>query len=177
MSKIIVGADTETQDELLKTAGYSWKYGKGKILCTALYYANEDKVSVLAGIHNENSPYTAEERVQQNIEVISLLKNPDVILVGANIIYDLGFWLYEYEMSTFEVKCSFIDVLQAEHILDENTMCTLDTLSWKYLYGQTVFRFQIIHISNFCLSLTEHKENRTHFLCLRLTNISCHKQT
>ena len=38
MSKIVIGADTETQDELLKTTGYSWKYGKGKILCTALYY-------------------------------------------------------------------------------------------------------------------------------------------
>lgn len=138
MAKIIVGADTETQDELLKTAGYSWKYGKGKILCTALYYADEDKVNVIAGIHNESSPYTAEERVQQNAEIVALLKNPDVILVGANIIYDLGFWLYEYGMSTFDVKCSFIDVLQAEHILDENTMCTLDTLSWKYLkYGKT----------------------------------------
>ena len=55
MSKIVIGADTETQDELLKTAGYSWKYGKGKILCTALYYEAEDKVEVIPGLYNENN--------------------------------------------------------------------------------------------------------------------------
>lgn len=37
MSKEVIGLDIETVDPLLKTAGYSWKYGQGKILCTALY--------------------------------------------------------------------------------------------------------------------------------------------
>ena len=62
MSKIVIGADTETDDPLLKTAGYSWKYGQGKILCTSLYYENEDRTEVLAGLHNENCPFTKEER-------------------------------------------------------------------------------------------------------------------
>ena len=111
MSKIIIGADTETQDELLKTAGYSWKYGKGKILCTALYYEADDRVEVIAGLHNENSNSSEEERRKGNDKIKAILQNPDVCIVGANIMYDLGFWLYEYGMSTYEVKCSFVPSL------------------------------------------------------------------
>lgn len=134
MSKIIVGADTETVDELLKTSGYSWKYNKGYILDTSLYYEAEDKIKIIAGLHNENCPYTEEERKEQNEEIISLLKNPNVCIIGANILYDIGWWLYEYNMTTYDVKCSFVDVLQAEHILDEFVKeCNLDRLSYKYL--------------------------------------------
>lgn len=137
MSKRIIGLDIETYDPLLKTAGYSWKYGQGYILNTALYYEDEDRVAVVAGIHNGNCPYDEQARRQHNSVIASLLKSTDVILVGANIIYDLGWLLYEYGMSTYDVKCSFIDVLQAEHILDEFTQCSLDSVSWKYLrYGK-----------------------------------------
>lgn len=143
MSKIVIGADTETHDELLKTAGYSWKYEKGKILCTALYYEAEDRIEVIAGLHNENSNYSEEERTQGNNKIKALLQNPDVCIVGANIMYDLGFWLYEYGMSTYDIKCSFVDVLQAEHILDEFGKHSLETLSWKYLkYGKTKDRIE-----------------------------------
>lgn len=137
--KIIVGADTETVDELLKVSGYSWKYGKGYILDTSLYYEATDEIKVIAGLHNENCPYTEEERKKQNEEMISLLKNPDVCIVGANILYDIGWWLYEYKMTTYDVKCSFVDILQAEHILNEFvTECNLDKLAYKYLkYGKT----------------------------------------
>ena len=134
MSKIVVGADTETVDELLKTSGYSWKYNKGYILDTSLYYEAEDKIKIISGLHNENCPYTEEERKEQNKEIISLLKNPNVCIVGANILYDIGWWLYEYNMTTYDVKCSFVDILQAEHILDEfEVECSLDKLSYKYL--------------------------------------------
>ena len=134
MSKIIVGADTETVDELLKTSGYSWKYNKGYILDTSLYYEAEDKIKIISGLYNENCPYTEEERKEQNKEIISLLKNPNVCIVGANILYDIGWWLYEYNMTTYDVKCSFVDILQAEHILDEFVVeCSLDKLSYKYL--------------------------------------------
>lgn len=134
MAKIVVGADTETVDELLKTSGYSWKYNKGYILDTSLYYEAEDKIKIISGLHNENCPYTEEERKEQNKEIISLLKNPNVCIVGANILYDIGWWLYEYNMTTYDVKCSFVDILQAEHILDEFVVeCSLDKLSYKYL--------------------------------------------
>ena len=143
MSKIVIGADTETDDPLLKTAGYSWKYGQGKILCTSLYYENEDRTEVLAGLHNENCPFTKEEREAQAKKMISILKNPNVCLIGANIIYDIGWWCYEYNMSTFDIKCSFVDCLQAESILNEFDIHSLETVSWKYLrYGKTKDRIE-----------------------------------
>lgn len=143
MAKRIVGLDIETVDPLLKTAGYSWKYGQGYILNTALYFEAEDKISVVAGINNDNCPYSRANREINNSIIKRLLKNPDVAIVGANLQYDIGWLLYEYKMTTYDVKCSFIDVLQAEHILNENSMDSLDTLSWKYLkYGKKKERIE-----------------------------------
>ena len=143
MAKIVIGADTETYDPLLKKQGYSWKYGQGHILCTALYYEAEDRIEVLAGLHNENCPYTRAQRLEQNQKIRALLTNPDVRLVGANITYDIAWWLYELGMSTYEVKCSFIDVLIAERFLNEFDTPDLEKLSWKYLkYGKTKQRVE-----------------------------------
>lgn len=142
MTKLI-GIDCETVDNLLKTSGWSWKYNQGYILNTALYYAETDTVKVIAGLHNDNCPYTEKERINHNKEIISLLQDENVVLVGANLLYDLGWLLSEYGMSTYDVKCRQIDVLQAEHILNEFSMDTLDTLSWKYLkYGKTKERIE-----------------------------------
>ena len=138
MSKITVGLDIETYDPLLKTAGYSWKYNQGFILNTALYFEAEDRVDVIAGNHNQNSPFTDGERHTKNRKIVELLQNPDVQIVGANLQYDIGWLLDEYGMTTYDVKCSFIDVLQAEAILDEFGTHSLETVSWKYLkYGKT----------------------------------------
>lgn len=135
---IVVGADTETIDPLMKTCGYSWKYNKGCILDTSLYYEETDEVKVIAGLYNQNCPYSTEERQKANDEVIALLKNPDVLIVGANLMYDIGWWLYEYKMTVFEVKCRFFDVLSAESVIDEYSNTNLDKLSYKYLkYGKT----------------------------------------
>ena len=143
MSKIICGLDCETYDPLLKTAGYSWKYNEGYILNTALYFEEEDRLEVIAGTHNKNCPFCEEDRIFQNRKIMGLLMNPDVILVGANIIYDLGWLLYEYGLSTYDVQCSFIDVLQAESILDEFGMHSLESVSRKYLkYGKTKDRIE-----------------------------------
>ena len=143
MPKIIVGLDCETYDPLLKTAGYSWKYNEGYILNTALYFEEEDRLEVIAGTHNKNCPFCEEDRIFQNRKIMGLLMNPDVILVGANIIYDLGWLLYEYGLSTYNVQCSFIDVLQAESILDEFGTHSLESVSWKYLkYGKTKDRIE-----------------------------------
>ena len=144
MAKIIVGLDCETVDPLLKTAGYSWKYGScGYVLATALYFEAEDKISVVAGLYNDKANQEAWDRQTANNVIKNLLKNPDVAIVGANLQYDIGWLLYEYGMTTYDVKCSFIDVLQAEHILNENSMDSLDTLSWKYLrYGKKKKRIE-----------------------------------
>ena len=144
MSKHIIGLDCEVADPLLKTSGWSWKYGQGYILNTALYYKDTDKVAVIAGIHNANSPYSENERLLMNkMSIESILKNPDVCIVGANLQYDIGWLLYEYKMSTYDVKCSFVDVLQAESILDEFNIHSLEEVSWKYLnYGKTKDRIE-----------------------------------
>ncbi len=143
MAKITIGADTETYDPLLKKQGYSWKYGQGHILCTALYYEEEDRIEVIAGIHNDNCPFTRIQRLEQNRKIRALLTNPDVRLVGANITYDIAWWLYELKMSTYEVKCSFIDVLIAERFLNEFDTPDLEKLSWQYLkYGKTKQRVE-----------------------------------
>ena len=144
MSKRVIGLDIESYDPLLKTAGYSWKYGQGFILNTALYYEDKDKVAVIAGIHNDNCPYDAQTREEDNRMCIEmLLRNPDVCIVGANLQYDIGWLLYEYGMSTYDVKCSFVDVLQAEAILDEFSVHSLESVSQKYLkYGKSKDRLE-----------------------------------
>ena len=143
MSREVIGLDIESVDPLLKTQGYSWKYGQGKILCTALYYEAEDKVMTIAGLNNDNSPYDKSVRTKQNKIIEDLLRNENVSIVGANLQYDIGWLLYEYGMTTYDVKCSFIDVLQAESILNEFDIHTLETVSKKYLnYGKKKERIE-----------------------------------
>lgn len=143
MSKRIVGLDCETFDPLLKTSGWSWKYGQGYILNTALYYEAEDKVTVIAGLNNENCPFDLIDRQCDNKEIIDLLTDSNICIVGANLQYDIGWLLYEYKMSTYDVKCSFVDVLQAEAVLDEYGIHSLESVSQKYLkYGKSKDRLE-----------------------------------
>ena len=143
MSKRIIGLDIECYDPLLKTAGYSWKYGQGYILNIALYYEDTDEVKVIAGLNNENCPFDLIDRQCDNKEIIDLLTDPNVCIVGTNLQYDIGWLLYEYKMSTYDVKCSFVDVLQAEAILDEFSVHSLESVSQKYLkYGKSKDRLE-----------------------------------
>ena len=143
MSRCLVGLDCETVDEDLETAGWSWKYGHGYVLNTALYFEDDDRVEVIAGLHNTNCPYDDFAREVDNGLIKDLLRDPNVSIVGANLQYDIGWLLYEYGMSTYDVKCSFIDVLQAESILNEFDIHSLETVSWKYLkYGKTKDRIE-----------------------------------
>ena len=143
MSKRIIGLDCEVADPLLKISGWSWKYGQGYILNTALYYKDTDEVKVIAGLKNGNCPFDLIDRQCANKEIIDLLTASNVCIVGANLQYDIGWLLYEYKMSTYDVKCSFVDVLQAESILDEFNIHSLEEVSWKYLnYGKTKDRIE-----------------------------------
>ena len=143
MSKRVIGLDIESYDPLLKTSGWSWKYGQGYILNTALYYEDTDEIKVIAGLNNENCPFDLIDRQCDNKEIIDLLTDSNVCIVGANLQYDIGWLLYEYKMSTYDVKCSFVDVLQAEAILDEYDMHSLESVSQKYLkYGKSKDRLE-----------------------------------
>lgn len=143
MSKIVCGIDCETYDPKLKTAGWSWKYHEGYILCTSIFYENLDEVKIIPGIHNDNCTYSEEERINQNEIIKDLLKNENVIIIGANIIYDIGWLLYEYNMTTYDVKAKLIDVLMAQRILDEWTIHSLESLSQMYLgYGKQTSKIE-----------------------------------
>lgn len=143
MSTLVVGLDIECYDPLLNTSGYSWKFKKGYILNTALYYESNDEVKVIAGIHNDNCPYEHLARASMNGEISALLKNPDALIVGANLMYDIGWLLYEYKMTVYDVKCRFFDVLSAEACINEFAKIDLDTVSKKYLrYGKTKARIE-----------------------------------
>lgn len=143
MQKLIVGLDIETYDPKLKTAGWSWKYNEGYILCTSIFYESLDEVKIIPGIHNDNCTYSEEERINKNEIVKDLLKNENVIIIGANIIYDIGWLLYEYNMTTYDVKAKLIDVLMAQRILDEWTIHSLESLSQMYLgYGKQTSKIE-----------------------------------
>ena len=89
MAKLVVGLDIETVDPLLKTAGYSWKYGScGYILATALYFEAEDKISVVPGLINSNCPWGAQARRDADERIKNLLKNHDHAIVGADKEHD-----------------------------------------------------------------------------------------
>lgn len=143
MSKIVCGIDCETYDTKLKTAGWSWKYNEGYILCTSIFYESSSEVKIIPGIHNDNCTYSEEERINKNEIVKDLLKNENAIIIGANIIYDIGWLLYEYNMTTYDVKAKLIDVLMAQRILDEWTIHSLESLSQMYLgYGKQTTKIE-----------------------------------
>src|SRR5574344_771744 len=112
-------------------------------ILSGVYYEDTDEVKVIAGLNNENCPFDLIDRQCDNKEIIDLLTDSNVCIVGANLQYDIGWLLYEYKMSTYDVKCSFVDVLQAEAILDEYGIHSLESVSQKYLkYGKSKDRLE-----------------------------------
>ena len=143
MSTVVCGLDLECYDPLLRTSGYSWKHKQGYILNCALYYEKKDRVKVVAGLNNTNCPYTLAKRKKDNLEVESLLRNPDALIVGANLMYDIGWLLYEYKMTVYDVHCRFFDVLSAEACINEFGKIDLENVSRKYLkYGKAKTRIE-----------------------------------
>jgi DNA polymerase I-like protein with 3'-5' exonuclease and polymerase domains len=118
----LYGLDLETDDPYLTDRGASWVYGKGSIICTGLYDAEAGKKQALRG----NGGKT----------VVKLLKNPEAVLVGANIAYDLGWLCCEHKIPVDDVRCRFIDIGIAEQFIDEYQPYRLDSLARKYLGEQ-----------------------------------------
>lgn len=113
-----VGIDIETVDPLLKTQGNSWIFGKGKILCTALHYKDTKETKVLLGCPES---------------IASLLLDPSIILVGANISYDIGWICDHLNFPVKDIQCSLFDVITLESHIDPYAKTSLDTLAVKYL--------------------------------------------
>ena len=99
--KRVIGIDIETYDPDLKTRGTSWVYGNGYVICTSLYDAQTGKKRVYKGAPKA---------------VAELMLNEDVVLIGHNIIYDIGWLEYTLKIKT---KAELLDTCIAEAHLDE----------------------------------------------------------
>jgi DNA polymerase I-like protein with 3'-5' exonuclease and polymerase domains len=115
----LYGLDIETYDPYLTDKGASWVYGEGVIIVTGLYNNRLKTAYALNG--------NGGERIR------SLLINPDVTLIGANIVYDIGWLCYEHGLTAKQVLCGLIDISIAEQTIDEYQPYSLDALAWKYI--------------------------------------------
>jgi DNA polymerase I-like protein with 3'-5' exonuclease and polymerase domains len=115
----LYGIDIETDDPHLTNKGASWVYGEGEIIAVGLYNAKTGARKAFDG-NGRNT-------------IKKLLQNKDVTLIGANIVYDLGWLCYEHKLTAKQVMCGLIDVSMAEQTIDEYQPYSLDTLAWKYL--------------------------------------------
>ena len=118
-----MGLDIETDDPLLKDRGKrkaqgpSWIFGEGRVICTGLYNGRETRA-----FEGNGGEF-----------VKKLLLRSDVTIVGANIQYDIGWLLSSFGMSSYDVRCSFIDISIVESLIDEYQEFSLDALAVKYL--------------------------------------------
>jgi DNA polymerase I-like protein with 3'-5' exonuclease and polymerase domains len=115
----LYGLDIETDDPFLADRGASWVFGQGSVICTGLYDPETGKKEALDGAGGNT--------------VKKLLKSRDVVLVGANIAYDLGWLCYAHKLSVYDVRCNFVDVAIAEQFIDEYQHYDLESLAMKYL--------------------------------------------
>lgn len=120
------GLDLETEDPYLrdhgkrKARGSSVVFGTGRVIVTGVYDWQKKKKISFDGDGGD--------------KIISLYKNPDVTLIGANIPYDITWDLFSLGIKPEEVKCDFIDVQIVESLIDEYQKYDLDSLSVKYLH-------------------------------------------
>jgi len=120
------GLDIETHDTCLKdhgkekAQGVSWVFGKGEILVTGVYDAAKGTKRAYDG--------------SGGAKVRAILESPDAEVVGARIVYDIGWLCSDFRITAKEVKCSLVDVAIVESVIDEYQKYSLDDLAWKYLH-------------------------------------------
>lgn len=118
-----IGLDLETHDPFLrdrgkvKARGTSVVFGEGKIIVTGLY--KKGRKICLDGNGGE--------------KVSSLYTDERVVIVGANICYDIMWDLHELGLKPEDIKCHFIDISIVESIIDEYQPYSLEDLAVKYL--------------------------------------------
>lgn len=129
---VMIALDTETKDPELGTAGPGWGRGRGHMIGFSL--AAQDR---LGNIGRWYFPMRHEVEGHDNLNPINCLEyaqhvlgNPQVPKVGANIMYDIG-WFAEEGVT---VQGPLHDIQFAEAIIDNNTDgVSLDLLAQKYL--------------------------------------------
>jgi DNA polymerase I-like protein with 3'-5' exonuclease and polymerase domains len=119
------GIDIETHDPLLKdhgnvkARGVSWVFDEGEVLVTGVYDAD---ASTKKSYDRNGGAY-----------VKKLLTNPKATLVGARIIYDLGWLCHEHKLKAKDVKCTVVDVALVESVIDEYAKYSLDELAYRHI--------------------------------------------
>lgn len=119
------GLDLETDDPTLKdkgkvkARGSAAVFGLGEIIVTGLYSVQRKEKKSFDG--------------SGGAFVRNLYTNPEAVIIGANICYDIQWDLRELGFKPEDVKCHFIDVSIAESLIDEYQKYSLDELALKYL--------------------------------------------
>src|SRR5690554_6041271 len=114
----VYGIDIECYDPCInEKKGVSWVYGKGHILCVSVYDKSKDKKMVFKGCPEK---------------IGKLLLDPDVILVGHNLTYDIGWMEYTLKIQG-KTKATLIDTMIAEGLLNEYGKKDLDSVAKKRL--------------------------------------------
>jgi DNA polymerase I-like protein with 3'-5' exonuclease and polymerase domains len=114
----VYGIDIECYDPCInEKKGVSWVYGKGHILCVSVYDQSKDKKMVFKGCPEK---------------IGKLLLDPDVILVGHNLTYDIGWMEYTLKIQG-KTKATLIDTMIAEGLLNEYGKKDLDSVAKKRL--------------------------------------------
>lgn len=133
-SAVMIGLDTETKDPELQQAGPGWARGRGHIVGYSL-----SAVDRQGNYGKWYFPMRHEVDGGDNLDANQCLafakhalETPGVPKVGANLIYDLG-WFAEEGVN---VQGPFHDIQFAEAIIDNNAFVGLDILARKYLEEQ-----------------------------------------
>lgn len=123
MSEKLISLDIETQDPCLKdrgsikARGTSCVFGLGRIIVVGVFDGKTKKC------YDGNGGKA----------VLSLLLNPDVTIIGANIQYDIVWLCIAHNIDPRDMKCSLIDISVVESLIDEYQKYGLDDLAVKYL--------------------------------------------
>lgn len=102
----------ECYEPLDKDMGWAWKYDRGHTVRT-----------IVNG---------RELKFNGGAEVRGILTDSGSVVAGYDVMYALGWLLYEFKMGVNEVKAGIWDILQAEMILDEFCEHTEEWLFRKY---------------------------------------------
>lgn len=130
-SAVLIALDTETKDPELGDAGPGWARGRGHIVGYSL--AVQDRAGNTGKWY---FPMRHEVEGGDNLDpnqclayARHVLDTPHVPKVGANLLYDIG-WFAEENVN---VTGPLHDCQFAEAIIDNNALVSLETLSQKYL--------------------------------------------
>lgn len=118
-AKKLYGLDIETHDPLLKDRGESWIWDEGEILIASVHDDTTGKTSLLKG---------------KELKTCGILfKDPEAVIVGANIGYDVLWLCHKLNIKITDIKAELIDIQVTEALINPFEPFALDDLAKRYL--------------------------------------------